>query len=84
MPSAMSGENIKLTRPICHELWKMVLSSLFSCTISYIERPRSVRCHVHVSQQPNAKMAQVGTASANRAVKRSFIPVPRKKADPVS
>ena len=30
MPSAMSGENIKLTRPLCHELWKMVLSILFS------------------------------------------------------
>ena len=26
MPSAMSGENIKLTCPLCHELWKMVLS----------------------------------------------------------
>ena len=30
MPSAMSGENIKLTCPLCHELWKMVLSILFS------------------------------------------------------
>ena len=26
MPSAMSGENIKLTRSLGHELWKMVLS----------------------------------------------------------
>ena len=34
MPSAMSGENIKLTHPLCHELWKMVLSLLFSYTIS--------------------------------------------------
>ena len=28
----MSGENIKLTCPLCHELWKMVLSILFSRT----------------------------------------------------
>ena len=39
MPSAMSGENIKLTRPLCHELWKMVLSVLFS----YVHI-----CHVYV------------------------------------
>ena len=36
MPSAMSGENIKLTRPLCHELWKMVLSILFSYIYSPI------------------------------------------------
>ena len=34
MPSAMSGENIKLTHPLCHELWKMVLSILFSYILS--------------------------------------------------
>ena len=38
MPLAMSGENIKLTCPLCHELWKMVLSILFSYTIPYMEK----------------------------------------------
>ena len=38
MPLAMSGENIKLTRPLCHELWKMVLKVLFSYTLSYMEK----------------------------------------------
>ena len=33
MPSAMSGEIIKLTRPLCHELTKLVLSILFSYTL---------------------------------------------------
>ena len=35
----MFGENIKLTRLLCHELWKMVLSILFSYTIPYMEAP---------------------------------------------
>ena len=38
MPSAMSGENIKLTRSICHALWKMVLSVQFSYSLPYIEK----------------------------------------------
>ena len=38
MPLAMSGENIKLTCPLCHEVWKMVLSDLFSYSLPYIEK----------------------------------------------
>ena len=41
MPSGISGENIKLTRPLYHELWKMVLSILFSITIPYMEKTLS-------------------------------------------
>ena len=37
----MSGENIKLTRPLCHVLWKMVLSVLFSYTILDMEKTLS-------------------------------------------
>ena len=37
----MSGENIKLTCPLCHELWKMVLSVLFSYTLPYMEKALS-------------------------------------------
>ena len=29
----MSGENIKLTRPLCYELWNVVLSILFSYVV---------------------------------------------------
>ena len=42
MPSAMSGENVKLICPLCYELWKMVLSVLFSYvrmyTLPYMEK----------------------------------------------
>ena len=41
MSSAMSGDNIKLARPLCHVLWKMVLSVLFSYTIPYMEKTLS-------------------------------------------
>ena len=41
MPSAMSGEKIKLTCPLCHELLKMVLSVLFSYSLPYIEKTLS-------------------------------------------
>ena len=39
----MSGENIKLTRPLCHELWKMVLSIkfLFFYTLPHVEKTLS-------------------------------------------
>ena len=37
----MSGENIKWTRSLCHELWKMVLSVLFSSTPPYMEKTLS-------------------------------------------
>ena len=36
--SKLKVENIKLTRPLCHELWKMVLSILFSYSIPYMEK----------------------------------------------
>ena len=36
----MSGENIKLTHLLCHQLWRMVLiySILFSYTLPYMEK----------------------------------------------
>ena len=37
----MSGGNIKLTRPFCHELWKMVLRVLFYYTLPYMEKTLS-------------------------------------------
>ena len=37
----MSGENIKLTRSLSHELWKMVFSILFSYTLPYMEKKNS-------------------------------------------
>ena len=38
MLSVMSGENTKLTHSLCHELWKIVLSVLFSYSLPCIEK----------------------------------------------
>ena len=47
MPSAMCGANIKLTRPLCHELWKMALSVLFFYTLPYKEKTLGMMTTVH-------------------------------------
>ena len=37
MPSAVSGENIKFTHPLCHELWKIWCLAFYSTILSHVK-----------------------------------------------